>query len=83
VVLPGILAAVAKVMISMPDELLARVDAEAERSKRSRSAVIREFAAAGLEDRSAALAERMRALNVGAKPRGGDVVSQLKSSRPN
>ncbi len=61
---------VAKVMISLPDELLARIDAEAERRGESRSAVIRGYAAAALEGRNEALAARMREL--GARPRKGE-----------
>ena len=72
----------AKVMISMPDELLARVDAEAERSGRSRSAVLREFARDALGERSGKLATRMRELNRGGRGHGGDVVAELKAGRP-
>jgi metal-responsive CopG/Arc/MetJ family transcriptional regulator len=72
----------AKVMISLPDELLARVDAEAERSGRSRSAVLREYAREALDERSARLAGRMRDLNRGARGHGGEVVGELKAGRP-
>jgi metal-responsive CopG/Arc/MetJ family transcriptional regulator len=73
---------VAKVMISLPDELLARVDAEANRSGRSRSAVLREFASEALDQRSARLAARMRELNGRSRGHGGNVVAELKSGRP-
>ena len=72
----------AKVMISLPDELLARVDAEAERTGRSRSAVLREFADQALSEREARLAQRMRELNRAARGHGGDVVAELKAGRP-
>lgn len=81
-VLPGILAAMAKVMVSLPDELLARIDAEAERSSRSRSAVLRGYADEALGERSEQLAERMRELNRGARGHGGDVVAELEAARP-
>lgn len=72
----------AKVMISLPDELLARLDAEAERSGHSRSAVLRELAREALDERSTRLAARMRELNRGSSGHGGDVVAELKAGRP-
>jgi predicted transcriptional regulator len=73
---------VAKVMIALPDDLLARVDAEAQRRGTSRSAVLREYAAAALEQRTVQLAASMREVNAQARGHGGDVVAQLKASRP-
>ena len=49
-------------MISLPDELLARVDAEAERRGTTRSAIMREYAAAALDQRSSQLGAAMREL---------------------
>jgi metal-responsive CopG/Arc/MetJ family transcriptional regulator len=49
-------------MVSLPDELLARVDADAERHGLTRSAMLREYATAALEERSTQLARGMRAL---------------------
>lgn len=72
----------AKVMISLPDELLERVDAEAQRRSTSRSAVLRDFAHAAFADRGSELAIRMRQLNDHAKGHGGDVADVLKASRP-
>lgn len=73
----------AKVMISLPDELLARVDAEAERSGRSRSAVLRGYASDALDDRSVQLAARMRELTERADPagHGGGGLAALKRDR--
>lgn len=73
----------AKVMISMPDELLASVDAEAERSGRSRSAVLRGFAEEALSDRTAMRIARMKELNAQVPPggHGGDVVADLRAER--
>lgn len=81
-VLPGILAPMAKVMISMPDELLARVDGEAHRRGLSRSAMLRECVSSLLDQRSKLLAERMREINSGARPnRGGTGLEALKADR--
>jgi len=73
---------VAKVMISLPDDLLARVDAEAERRGTTRSAIMREYAAAALDQRSSQLAAAMRELGDDAVGHGGHVVEDLKASRP-
>jgi metal-responsive CopG/Arc/MetJ family transcriptional regulator len=73
---------VAKVMISLPDELLARVDAEAERRGTTRSAIMREYAAAALDQRSSQLGAAMRQLDGQALGHGGGVAEQLKASRP-
>ena len=73
----------AKVMISLPDELLGRIDAEAARSGRPRSAVIREAAEGVFADDDRKLARIMRDLNSEVKrSHGGDVVADLKASRP-
>ena len=72
----------AKVMISLPDELLERVDAEAERRGVSRSRVLREFAQAALEERAGRLADRMRELNAEARGHGGRGPADLKAGRP-
>lgn len=69
-------------MISLPDELLARVDAEAARRGMSRSGVLRHLALSGLEDAEAHRREEMRALNARARHRGGDSLAQLKARRP-
>jgi metal-responsive CopG/Arc/MetJ family transcriptional regulator len=72
----------AKFTVSMPDELLARVDAEAQRRGTSRSGVIRELTSAAFDERSARLAARMRELDGQATSHGGDVVKELKAGRP-
>ena len=81
-VYPGILASMAKVMVSMPDELLAEVDAEARRAGSSRSAVLRGFADAALRRRRADRAAAMRNLLGDASSHGGDVAEQVKLTRP-
>ena len=69
-----------KVMISMPEELLAAVDAEAERRDQSRSALIRaalreHLVTRALDDREAALQSLRRAFA------GGDWGDQRPSVR--
>lgn len=72
----------AKVMISLPDDLLARVDARATECGSSRSATLRELAEAALGARRSRLAERMAALEEGASGHGGTAVAELKAGRP-
>lgn len=72
----------AKVMISLPAELLARVDAQAHAQGSTRSATIRELAEVGLGERQRRLAEKMAALEGSAQPHGGTAVRDLKAGRP-
>lgn len=78
----GYTALVAKVMISLPDDLLARVDSQAAERGATRSATIRELAEAALGERERSLGERMAALEGFATGHGGDVVGVLKAGRP-
>jgi metal-responsive CopG/Arc/MetJ family transcriptional regulator len=73
-----------KVMVSMPDELLAEVDAEARRAGSSRSAVLRGFADAALRQRRADRADAMRILlsEAAAPHEGGNVAELVKATRP-
>jgi metal-responsive CopG/Arc/MetJ family transcriptional regulator len=71
----------AKVMISLPDDLLARVDAHASERGRTRSAAIRELAQAGLGERERQLAARMHVLEGRATGHGGNAVETLKAGR--
>jgi metal-responsive CopG/Arc/MetJ family transcriptional regulator len=73
---------VAKVMISLPDDLLARVDAHASEHGSTRSATIRALAEAALGQRERELMRRMRELEGQATGHGGDVVAELKAGRP-
>jgi metal-responsive CopG/Arc/MetJ family transcriptional regulator len=70
-------------MISLPDELLARVDAQAAERGSTRSATIRDLAEAALGERARLLVERMRQLDGHAIGHGGDVAGVLKAGRPN
>lgn len=72
----------AKVMVSMPDDLLAEVDAEANRTGSTRSAVMRDFAGAALRRRRADRAAGMRNLLAETSPHGGDSAEQVKAARP-
>jgi metal-responsive CopG/Arc/MetJ family transcriptional regulator len=72
----------AKVMVSLPDELLAALDAEAARRGTTRSGLLRELADVTLrrrgEDRAARIEETMR----GAASHGGHVADVVKRYRP-
>lgn len=75
-------APMAKVMISLPDELLASVDVEAARRGTTRSGLIRQLADEALRRRSEERAATIDRLFAQVKPRGGDAVAQLKRLRP-
>jgi metal-responsive CopG/Arc/MetJ family transcriptional regulator len=72
----------AKVMVSMPDDLLSEVDAEATRLGTSRSAVLREFADSALRRRRADRAAAMDRLLRQAARHGGAAAERVKASRP-
>lgn len=72
----------AKVMVSLPDELLSEVDAEARRVGTTRSAVMREFAAIALRRRRESRSAAMRALLGDASPHGGHAAELVKAMRP-
>ena len=78
----GILIPVAEVMISLPDELLARLDAQATARGTSRSATISDLAEAALGERERLLADRMTELDGHAIGHGGNVVDELEAGRP-
>jgi metal-responsive CopG/Arc/MetJ family transcriptional regulator len=72
-----------KVMVSMPDNLLAEVDAEAQRIGTSRSAVLRGFAETVIQRRRTDRATAMRKLiREAAAPHGGNVAESVKATRP-
>ncbi len=78
----GCTLSMAKVMISLPGELLARVDAQANAHGSTRSATIRELAGVGLGERQRRLSAQMAALDGPARGHGGHAVEDLKSGRP-
>jgi metal-responsive CopG/Arc/MetJ family transcriptional regulator len=69
-------------MISLPDELLARIDAHAAEHGNTRSGAIRELAESAFGERERQLAKRMQALGGRASGHGGDAVAALKAGRP-
>jgi hypothetical protein len=80
--IPGYTDRMAKVMVSLPDDLLAEVDAEARRGGTTRSAVMRGFADAAMRKRRESRAAAMRSLLSGASPHGGRAAALVKSTRP-
>jgi metal-responsive CopG/Arc/MetJ family transcriptional regulator len=72
----------AKVMVSLPDELLAELDAEAARRGTTRSALLRAFAQDAFSQRGAQRAARVTELARDATPHGGDVAGLVKRHRP-
>jgi metal-responsive CopG/Arc/MetJ family transcriptional regulator len=72
----------AKVMISLPDELLSRVDGRAAERGSTRSATIRELIESSLGERERLLAARMAEFEGSAARHGGNVADVLKAARP-
>lgn len=76
---------VAKVMVSLPDDLLMAVDIEASRRGTTRSGFLRELAEETLQRRSTRRAERMIEIEeiCGAPSgRGGHVSELVRATRP-
>jgi len=72
----------AKVMISIPDDLLDRLDAQAEANRESRSGFLRRLAERELaadEDRRRAEVERL--LDLATAPMGGDAAKLIREDR--
>ena len=75
----------AKVMVSLPDDLLKAVDIEAERRGTTRSGLLRELAEETLRRRTIHRAERMAEINNLGEPikgHGGGVAEVVKANRP-
>lgn len=72
----------AKVMVSLPDDLLAEVDAEARRTGSTRSAVMRGFADTALRKRRAQRATAIRTFLRDVRPHGGRSAERVKENRP-
>ena len=75
----------AKVMVSMPDELLAAVDAEAGRRGTTRSGYLRQLADDALWRTSARRTRKMTEIDEtggGLSGHGGRVAALVKASRP-
>lgn len=71
----------AKVMISLPDSLLERIDAQARAGRTTRSAFLRDLAERDLSAGDMARAEEIRKLAVYAAPHGGDNVRVIRAMR--
>jgi hypothetical protein len=78
----GYTRAVAKVMVSLPDDLLQAVDAEAARRGMTRSGLLREFADRSLRGRGAHRAARAIEIMRDSGAHGGDVAALVKRHRP-
>lgn len=75
----------AKVMVSLPDDLLRAVDIEADRRGTTRSGFLRELAEENLRRKSALRAERMAEIGAMDGPitsHGGGVAELVKANRP-
>ena len=81
---PGILRFVAKVMVSLPDDVLRAVDVEAVRRGTTRSGLLRELAEESIRRRSARRADRMREIDALADRSAGHGggAELVKSTRP-
>lgn len=76
---------VAKVMVSLPDDLLREIDSEATRRGTTRSGLLREVAEERFRDRSLRRARRMAAIDTegqSASGQGGHVSELIKATRP-
>ncbi|HXE43746.1 MAG TPA: ribbon-helix-helix protein, CopG family [Conexibacter sp.] len=71
----------AKVMISLPDSLLERIDAHVQAHRTSRSRFLREAAERGLALADEALAADIRKILATAAPHGGDNVRFIREMR--
>lgn len=71
----------AKVMISLPDSLLERIDAHARAHRTSRSAFLREAAERVLDENDSARRERIRKLLENPERHEGDTVAFIKKMR--
>jgi Arc/MetJ-type ribon-helix-helix transcriptional regulator len=76
------MALMKKVVVYMPDDLLAEIDTEADRTGASRSAVIRDLTYAALRRRRADRATEIQTLLRHAGPHGGNAAERVKQMRP-
>jgi metal-responsive CopG/Arc/MetJ family transcriptional regulator len=74
----------AKVMVSLPDDLLRQLDAEAQQRGTTRSGLLRSYVEEGIHRRNQRRAERMRQIlaePVASSGFGGDSVDFLRAER--
>lgn len=69
-------------MVSLPDDLLGSLDAEAARRGTTRSGLLRQYVDEGLRDRGRVRARRVELLMGAAGRHGGHGVEELKRLRP-
>lgn len=75
----------AKVMVSLPDDVLRALDVEAERRGTTRSGLLRELAEDATRQRSRRRAQRMSEIDESRGPltgHGGNVAELIKANRP-
>jgi len=72
----------AKVMVSLPDDLLGSLDAEAARRSTTRSGLLRDYVHEGLRHRGHERARRIQQLMGEAGHHGGNGVDALQRHRP-
>jgi metal-responsive CopG/Arc/MetJ family transcriptional regulator len=72
----------AKVMVSLPDDLLNELDAEAARRGTTRSGLLREFADHSLRRRAERRAARIGEIIRDVRSHGGGVAELVKRNRP-
>ncbi len=72
----------AKVMVSLPDDLLASLDAEAARRNTTRSGLLRDYVYDGLRHRGRERARRVQQVMSEAGHHRGDGAGDLKRYRP-
>jgi metal-responsive CopG/Arc/MetJ family transcriptional regulator len=73
---------VAKVMISIPDDLLERLDAQAQANRETRSGYLRRLAERELNSEQAHRREEIaRLLDLATAPMGGDAVRLIREDR--
>ena len=78
----GYTPAMAKVMVSLPDDLLRQLDAEARERGTTRSGLLRSYVQEGMQRRTQERARRMKELRAEpATGRGNDVVELLDEAR--
>jgi D-serine deaminase-like pyridoxal phosphate-dependent protein len=71
-----------RVLVYVPDDLLAEVDAEADRTGARRSAVMRDLTYAAMRRRRVDRATGMQALLRHSNPHGGNAAERVKQMRP-
>lgn len=71
----------ARVMISMPDELLEQIDAHARKQRTTRSGLLQQLADREMRARSEARRRRIAEILATAKPHGGNGAQLVREDR--